>query len=198
MHNLQEVFERINLINSEDERRLVDPETGTSLPQELLYSKRMTHWLNVLAPNASDELRVAVFAQHIARFKHPRKTYPEGRTGYLKWKAALLQIHAETTAAILEEMKFPTEFIDRVSKLLRKQGLGRDPETQILEDCACLVFIEMFYMDFAPTQDREKMIDIVQKTLRRMSESAKEHAMKLPAAVHVAKLLESSSASQEK
>lgn len=187
--NLDEIYRQIDLVNEKDERRIADPETGNAGPQEIVYSRRMLHWLSVLAPNPSDELRIAVYAQHIGRFHKPRNTYPEGRTGYLQWKTALLQYHAELTSGILEKAGVPPDFIARVSKLLRKQGLGRDPQTQILEDCACLVFLELFYSDFAPTQDRAKMAGIVKKTLERMSDSAKTHAMQLPAAAHVKELL---------
>lgn len=187
--NLEEIYKEIDRINSEDERRLTDPKTGAVEPHEVVYSRRMFHWLGVLTENPSAELRTAVYAQHIGRFRKPRSTYPGGRTGYLQWKTALLQYHAELTAGILEKAGAAPDFTARVSKLLRKQGLGRDPETQILEDCACLVFLEMFFNDFAPTQDRTKMIGIVKKTLERMSEKAREHAMALPAAAQVKELL---------
>lgn len=186
---LEEIYTEIDRVNAEDERRLTDPQTGASEPHEVVYSRRMAYWLGVLSPAPSDELRVAVYAQHIGRFRRPRNTYPQGRTGYLQWKTALLQYHAELTASILEKAGLAPEFTARVSKLLRKQGLGRDPETQILEDCACLVFLEMFYKDFALTQDRATMQGIVKKTLDRMSGAAKQYAMELPAAAHVHELL---------
>lgn len=190
--NLQDVFRRIDQINEKDERRITDVETGQTGPHEIVYSRRMLHWLSILSENPSDELRIAVYAQHIGRFHKPRNTYPEGRTGYLQWKTALLQYHAELASGILADAGASPEFIARVAKLLRKQGLGRDPETQLLEDCACLVFLELFYADFAPTQDREKMAGIVKKTLLRMSDSAKARAMQLPAAEHVKELLSGS------
>jgi len=190
--NIQDIFRRIDQVNEKDERRITDIETGMPGPQEIIYSKRMLHWLSVLTPNPSDELRTAVYAQHIGRFHKPRNTYPPGRAAYLQWKTALLAYHAELASGILTEAGAPPEFTARVSKLLRKQGLGRDPETQLLEDCACLVFLELFYADFAPTQDREKMAGIVKKTLQRMSDAAKAHAMQLPAAIHVKELLSGS------
>ena len=190
--NLAKIFQEIDLVNEKDERRITDPETGLAGPHEIVYSKRMLHWLGVLSENPSNELRVAVYAQHIGRFHRPRKSYPEGRSAYLQWKTSLLQYHASLTAGILEKEGCPPEFVERVSRLLRKQGLGRDPETQTLEDCACLVFLELFYLDFAPTQDKAKLAGIVKKTLGRMSEAARQHAMRLPAAEHAAELLSDS------
>jgi hypothetical protein len=67
-----------------------------------------------------------------------------------------------------------------VQALLRKQGLQTNPETQALEDAACLVFLEHEFPAFARKQEEAKLIDILQKTWRKMSPRAHAAALSLP------------------
>ena len=46
-----------------------------------------------------------------------------------------------------------TRRIARVQDLVRKRGLGKDPEVQTLEDALCLVFIETQLRDLAARLD---------------------------------------------
>ncbi|MDX1747999.1 MAG: DUF4202 family protein, partial [Halobacteriales archaeon] len=62
---------------------------------------------------------------------------------------------------------------------IRKQGLKRDPEVQTLEDVACLVFLEHYLDDFAEEHDDEKLVDILQKTWRKMSDRGHEAALEV-------------------
>lgn len=48
------------------------------------------------------------------------------------------------------------------------------------EDVICLVFLEFYFEPFAKKYTEDKMIDIVQKTWRKMSEEGHEAALKLP------------------
>src|SRR5688572_18669971 len=81
-----------------------DPTTveveGRSVPRELIYGRRMSAWLERLAPDASEPLQVAVRAQHIQRWKIPRASYPEGRAGYRRWRSELARMHAELAGRI--------------------------------------------------------------------------------------------------
>jgi hypothetical protein len=58
---------------------------------------------------------------------------------------------------------------DRVGVLLRKEGLKRDPEVQALEDVICFVFLRWYFADFAAKHEETQVLDIVQKTARKMS-----------------------------
>ena len=62
---------------------------GEEHPKELLYAKRMTGWLEKLAPDASDALRLAVRCQHNGRWTIGRDEYPEGVKGYFQWRGRL-------------------------------------------------------------------------------------------------------------
>ncbi|MDE0330456.1 MAG: DUF4202 domain-containing protein [Nitrospinae bacterium] len=166
-----------------DEANSLDPNTeifeGEDYPKELLYSVRMTKWLETIEPLASEALRLAVRSQHIRRWEIPRSDYPLGRKGYHRWRTRLYDYHGEKTAEILEEAGYDEETIVRVRKLLKKQGLKSNPETQTLEDVACLVFLESYFWDFSRLHDEEKIIGILRKTWAKMSARGQEAAREL-------------------
>jgi hypothetical protein len=152
---------------------------SNSYPKELLYSNRMYEKLMDFYPNASEEIQIASKAQHICRWKMPRESYPMDRVGYLKWREDLKKFHAQTTAKILEKAGYSEGFIARVSFLIEKKLLKKDPETQLLEDVICLVFLEYYFDDFAQKHNREKMENIILKTWNKMSENGHQEALKI-------------------
>ena len=84
----------------------------------------------------------------------------------------LLSYHAEVAAAILQEIGYGEDTIGRVASLLRKEGLKRNPEAQLLEDIVALVFLEHYLAAFVeqhPEYDQAKFADILRKTARKMS-----------------------------
>lgn len=152
---------------------------GEDLPKELVYGRRMSGWLGRFAPDAPESVKLAARAQHIRRWEVPRDTYPEGRAGYLKWRTDLHKRHADIAATILQDVGYDDETIGRVRTLLRKRGLKTDPDVQLMEDVICLVFLEHYFHDFAQKHDEEKLISIVQKTWKKMTEKAHEAALQL-------------------
>lgn len=166
-----------------DEANAVDPNVeivdGQPEPKELVYGRRMSAWLDGLYPDASEALRLAARAQHIMRWSIPRSSFPMDRRGYLRWRTDLKSFHAETARAILADLGYEEADIAAVQSLLRKEGLRENPETQALEDTACLVFLENHFADFAAQHDDEKVIDIVRKTWAKMSPLAHDAALKL-------------------
>ncbi len=152
---------------------------GEDLPKELVYGRRMSRWLERLAPDAPESVKLAARAQHIRRWEVPRDTYPEGRAGYLKWRTDLHKRHADIAATILQDAGYDDETIGRVRTLLRKRGLKTDPDVQLMEDVICLVFLEHYFHDFAQKHEEEKLISIVQKTWKKMTEKAHEAALQL-------------------
>ena len=166
-----------------DEANSQDPNTehfeGEDYPKELLYSMRMTKWLEAIDPQASEALRLAVRSQHIRRWEIPRSKYPLGRKGYHQWRIRLYDYHGEKAAEILKKVGYDEETIARVRKMLKKQGLKSNPETQTLEDVACLVFLESYFWDFSRLHDEEKIIGILRKTWAKMSPRGQEVAREL-------------------
>ena len=174
---LQDAIARIDAANAEDpNREFVD---GAARPKEVVYAERMTGWLEKLAPEASEALRIAARAQHIERWTMPRAEFPDGREGYLRWRTTLAKFHAERTAGIIAEAGYDEAVIDRVKGLLRKHRLKTDPEVQTLEDVACLVFLESYFADFSKKHDEAKVIGILQKTWAKMSPRGHDAALAL-------------------
>lgn len=168
----------LDALHAEDPRRVTVE--GESLPQELWHAGRMSAWLERLAPAADELTRIAVRAQHLQRWQVPRSDYPEGRVGYLTWRRDQGQRAGETTARLMVEAGYDEAQAQQVARMIRKQGLGRDPGTQAVEDCACLVFLENYFADFSKQVDHDHLIRIVQKTWKKMSPRAHELALGLP------------------
>lgn len=172
---------RFDAANAEDPRREAG-EHGDE-PKEVLYARRMTGWLERLEPEASEALRLAARAQHLCRWKIERSAYPEGRQGYLRWRRDCGDLHARLAGEILHEVGYDAGTVDRVKDLLRKKGLPDDEEALALEDTACLVFLETELAAFAPKHDEAKLVQILERTWRKMSPRgrATAAALALPA-----------------
>ena len=67
--------------------------------------------------------------------------------------------------------------LSRVGDIIRKKSLEVDPEVQALEDALCLVFLETQFRDLAARLDAARMIDVLRKTLRKMSDEGKRLAL---------------------
>jgi|TARA_Y100000588_G_C14226694_1_gene913471 hypothetical protein len=174
---VSEAFRQFDQANAEDPN--TDTVDGTDHPKELLYAQRMTATLEEFAPEASDEVRLAVRCQHIRRWTIPRETYPDGREGYRRWRSDLALFHADTAASIMGGIGYDQESIARVSLLLRKERLKSDPEVQLLEDVACLVFLTHYLSAFVEKHESTKVIDILRKTWRKMSDKGHTAALQL-------------------
>jgi len=166
-----------------DEENSKDPNIiifkGKEYPKELLYSMQMTGWLLKMNPASSVELQLATRSQHICRWMSPRDSYSMDKVGYIRWRTELKNFHAEKAASIVSKCGFHLITIDKVRSLIRKEKLKEDPESQLLEDVVCLVFLENYFHDFSIKHDEDKVIDIVRKTWRKMSPKGREFAMKL-------------------
>jgi hypothetical protein len=147
--------------------------------QAVAYHAAMATWVDRLRPDASEALRLAARCQHLRRWALPRGDFPAGRAGYKKWRATLAMRHAEEAAAILRGVGYDHATAERVSKLLRKQGLRRDAEVQCLEDAACLVFLQQQLASFARVHPTDKVVDILQKTWTKMSDAGHAEALAL-------------------
>src|SRR5436190_18321125 len=116
----QDAIARFDAANARDPRDI-----------ELPYARHLSEWVERLAPDASEALRLAARCQHLRRWEIPRESYPAGRISYLKWCEALKHFHAEEAGKILREVGYDAELITRVQKInLKKPG----PDTSIMED----------------------------------------------------------------
>jgi hypothetical protein len=184
-------FERIvaliDAANSKDpERQDMD---GEALPKAYVYGRRMSETLERLRPNAPEALRIAVRAQHLERWKLPRKDFPDGRAGYYAWRKEQARRHATRLAELMQQAGYDAAEAERAGALVRKEALKRDPEAQALEDVACLVFLEHYADAFIADYDDDKVRDILKKTARKMSPDGLAMAGGLPLSQRLGRLL---------
>lgn len=157
-------------------------------PAELVYADRMEAWIARLVPDAAALLRLAARCQHLERWSVPRASFPLDKPGYHAWRRSLYTKQAECARALLREAGISEHEAAEVATWVSKTGLKTNPGTQALEDAACLVFLENEISAFAAQHadyPREKFIDILRKTWRKMSPGAQQAALglELPPAI---------------
>lgn len=176
-----------------DEANARDPNTelvdGVARPRELVYAERLTDWVMRLQPDASESLRLAARCQHLRRWQIPRSSYPMDRAGYLKWRAELKKFHAEQAGKILREVGYGEELIGQVQALNLKKNFPADPDSRVIEDALCLVFLEFQLAALAAKTDDDKTINALRKSWLKMTEPARAEALKLPYGPREASLL---------
>lgn len=173
-------IERLDAANAEDPHR--ETADDHEYPKELLYAQRMSAMLERFMADASEALQLAVRCQHIQRWKIPRAEYPMTRAGYHQWRTRLRDFHAEVASALLKDVGYDDVMIARACSLVKKEHLQQDAEAQTLEDVSVLVFLESYLEDFVrshPEYDEAKLIDILRKSLRKMSTHGREAALSL-------------------
>ena len=177
---LEAVLAAIDQANADDPRRIeVD---GVGRPFEIVYTERMTARLHAMYPDASELLCIAARAQHLRRWEVARQNYPEGRNGYNNWRRACREHHAKLVAQIMAAHDYTGADIARVGMLIRKEQLKKDGESQALENVVDVVFVEHYFEEFLAkykAYDEDKFIDIVGKTLRKMSPKGHQAALQL-------------------
>jgi len=175
-------FERaiaaIDAANAEDPNEVVVD--GVARPKELVHAELMTEWVQRLDPGATDAQLLAARAHHLRRWAIPRASYPDGRGGYLRWRTALKHRHAADVAAILHAEGFDEDMVERVQQLIRKDGLAHDPQVQTHEDALCLVFLQLQLDDLVARLGDDKTVDVLRKTLVKMSQQGIDAALALP------------------
>jgi hypothetical protein len=155
---------------------------GKSYPKELIYAQRMSTMLEKFAPEASETVQLAARSQHICRWQKPRSDYAMDGTGYKQWRTNLYQFHGDTAGAIMRKAGYDNDMIASVQALLRKEKLKVNPETQLLEDVVDLVFLQYYLASFVEKYshyDEEKLLGILRKTWRKMSDKGHDAALKL-------------------
>jgi hypothetical protein len=161
-----------------------DPKrTADGRPAELVYADRMEAWAGRAATAPTEQLRLAARCQHLERWRVPRTTFPEGKAGYLKWRQSLYRQQADRARELLVQAGVPAAEADEVAVWVSKTALKTNPGTQALEDAACLVFLENEIEAFAAQHadyPREKFVDIIRKTWKKMSPRGQELAKSIP------------------
>lgn len=152
---------------------------GAAHPREWLHAQFLHGWVMKLAPQAGTALRLAARCQHIGRWEVPRDACPAGRAGYLQWRNTLKEHHAAIAQRLLAQAGHDAETIQAVLKIVRKQGIKRDPDVQCMENALCLVFLEHQYEEFCDRYP-DKVVAVLQKTWNKMDDAGRQVAATLP------------------
>jgi hypothetical protein len=169
----------IDAANADDPATIVVD--GVERPKEQAHAEMMTAWVQRLDPDADDAQLLAARAHHLRRWIVPRAEYPDGRAGYLRWRTAQKKRHADDVAGILAAEGYDAATIGRVQAIVRKEGLGHgDAAVQTHEDALCLVFLQTQFDELIERLGHERSVDVVAKTLAKMSARGREVALGLP------------------
>jgi hypothetical protein len=179
--------ELIDAAHAADPHRAADGRAA-----ELVYADNMEAWVVRLVPHATPLLRLAARCQHLERWQVPRHTYPEGKAGYLAWRRSLYQKQAERARTLLLQAGVSAEEADEAATWISKTGLKTNRGTQALEDAAVLVFLEQEIGAFAAQHaeyPREKFVEILRKTWRKLSPTGQAAAASLQLPPDIAALV---------
>ena len=166
-----------------------DPHVFEEEPLALVEGRLAYGWIERLSDEPADALLLAARAHHLRRWVIPRTDYPDGRSGYLRWRRHQKVRHAEELRAILVAAGVEPATVDRACVIVSKIGLGSDPEVQLFEDAVCLTFL---HTQLAPTAERlgdERAVPVIAKTLAKMSERGRQTALTLDFDDHTAALI---------
>ena len=161
-------------------------------PAELAYADAVEKWVCVVSPGAPALLRLAARCQHLERWLTPRSLFPEGQSGYLAWRRSLYVKQAERARELLVGAGVAPAECEDAATWVSKAGLKSNAGTQALEDAAVLVFLESEILRFHGQHadyPREKFVDILRKTWRKMSPRAQDLALKMELPDAVASLV---------
>ena len=169
----------IDRLNADDPRTEIV--AGVASPREIAYADRMSDCLLQIYPDASETLRIAARAQHVCRWQIPRDSYPLGRGGYNAWRAAAREHHARLAADVMARHGYGPEAIAQVGKIIRKEELKSDPESQALENVVGAVFVEFYLPIFRAEHadyDEAKLLGILARTLRKMDRHGIDYVLR--------------------
>ncbi len=171
-------IQRIDEANAEDPR--TETVDGVVAPREVAFSRRVYAWVEELAEKPSEALLLAARAHTLRRWEIPRDRYPKTKGGYHAWRRALAQFHADQAEQILKDVGYADDILARVRALITRIGWKDDPEGRVLEDADCLAFLELKLHTYLDEWDAEKTVEILRKTLVKMTPRAIELAKNLP------------------
>jgi hypothetical protein len=173
----EDALRRFDEENSRDPNRL--EHNGSQQSRELVYARWLTEWVLRLSPEASETLRLAARSAHLCRWTIARASYPDTRPGYLRWRQDLKTFHAEKAGEILREAGYPEEIISAVQGLVSKTAFPLNPESRVLEDALCLVFLEHQFGELAEKSSEEKVVNALRKSWKKMTPRGQEMALTL-------------------
>ena len=172
MLKLTKTIEDFYHIHAQDPNKIVvDGEVST---HELIYTQRLVAMLADYVPHASIELLLAAHCQHLRRWAVDRSDFQMDKQGYYQWRKAEAVNQSDAARQVLESRGWDENLVETVIALICKKSLNNKEEAQQLEDVVCLTFVKYYLEEFADKHDEDKMIDIIKKTMAKMSAKAIE------------------------
>jgi hypothetical protein len=159
-------------------------------PRELLFARCVYQWVTQLDNEASEPLLLAARAHTLCRWEVPRSRYAMNRQGYHQWRDACAEHHAQVAEKILREKGYDNAALIQVLALILKKNWPTDPEARTLEDADCLAFLEMKLASYVDEWEAQKAINILRRTLRKMTPKARNLATSLVLDPRAAELLQ--------
>lgn len=160
-----------------DEANGHDPNLHGGEPLALVQGRLAEDWVTTLDPDASSALHLAARAHHLRRWVVPRDEYPEGRAGYLRWRRDQKTRHATELTELLTAAGVDADVTDRAAVIVAKKGLGTDPDVQTFEDAVSLTFLQtQLDSTIEKVDDEDRMVEVLAKTLAKMSEAGRAAA----------------------
>jgi hypothetical protein len=111
------------------------------------------------------------------------------RKGYLQWRSAEKMHHVAIAEPMLRKIGYGEDLIEKVKFLLLKKELATNADTQLLEDVVCLIFIQYYLEEFASLHDDDKVVEILRKTIKKISPRCLKEASKLKVSERIQGLL---------
>lgn len=181
-----------------DEANAADPVRvaidGVDRAKELVHADLVEHWVRALDPDASELQVLAARAHHLRRWVVPRTDYPAGRSGYLRWRADHKKRQAAEVAEILRAAGYDDAEVEQVAGIVAKRHLATDPAVQTHEDALCLAFLQLQFDELTDQLGDDHMVEVVRKTMAKMSPAALAAAGSLAVSERGARILQTASA----
>lgn len=166
---------------------------GVEQAKELAHADLVEHWVRTLDPAASELQLLAARAHHLRRWVVPRSDYPEGRSGYLRWRTEQKKRQATEVGDILLACGYDADEIVRVGTIVTKRHLATDPVVQTHEDALCLAFLQLQFDELAEQLGDDHMIEVVRKTIAKMSPAGLAAAGTITMSEHGGQILQAAS-----
>jgi len=120
-------IEAIDLANSDCPDVVV--EAGAARPKEVVHSERMTDWVIRLAADPTPAQLLAARAHHLRRWVIARRDFPEGRSGYLRWREAQKRRQGDDLRDLLDRAGCPPDVAEDAAIIVAKATRGdRSPQ----------------------------------------------------------------------
>ena len=168
------VVRAIDAANAADPGRVMV--RGAEHPLALAHGRLAAEWVVLLDPSVDDTVRLAARAHHLRRWELPRTAYDAGRAGYLRWKRDQRRRHADDLGVLMRDAGYDDAPVVAAQAAVRREG----PGGQLVEDAACLVFIETQLAIVATQLDHDHLVEVIRKTARKMSPAARAAVATIP------------------